>query len=167
MNGFSLYQNFYNMLSSTLLGQPQTPSLAFVNTCCKYNGQDAILKFYSDDSFTILLKTTGAAVPTPDLSLLDCCGEVQEGTLTYITEQSTGIINIPAGAYYVNVKVAGVTSSTGSPLVPLATIDGMPADIGRDFPLRAVYDYYTKTFKKLPAIIVNGNGAQVWVVYAI
>ncbi|MEL6923812.1 MAG: hypothetical protein AAFO94_07160 [Bacteroidota bacterium] len=105
----------------------------------------------------------------PQWALDQCCGcsvqdPVTEENYDIDIINTTGEFNIPAGAHMVTIKNAGATNVDGMPAT--ATVNGKSMQVGQDTTLKAEYDPATRTYKKVPAIVGNGNGSMVWIIVA-
>lgn len=119
------------------------------------------------DPITVL---EGVDIPQEAIDYCCACSSANQDVAQYAesiptTIQTAGPITIPAGACYISVKNAGITSSGGISTSVSATVDGQPFDVNRSENWKGHFDPVAKTFKKLPAMVINGNGNMMWISY--
>lgn len=87
-----------------------------------------------------------------------------QGNLTITTQESTGEVTIPAGAYWVKIRAAGYVQDGDENAD--ATVAGATWSVGREETWESFYDRENNILYLLPSIIINGNGGRVFVTYA-
>lgn len=83
------------------------------------------------------------------------------GTVTTI--ETTGSFSVPAGAYWIEIKNAGIVQPGDQPNA--ATVQGASWSVGRIERWEAFLDSAGSTLYTLPAVTGNGNGARMYITY--
>ena len=86
------------------------------------------------------------------------------GSLTTVTGETLGPVNIPAGALWIKIRNAGIVQQGDQEKA--ATIDGQSWSVGREETWEAVFDSAAEEYKRLPAVSINANGSRVFYSYA-
>lgn len=88
-----------------------------------------------------------------------------EGALAITTSETTGAFSISAGARWVQIRNAGFVQDGDAEAD--ATIQGQSWSPGREERWEAVLDQANNELLLLPAITGNGNGARLFITYAV